>query len=30
MRNAHTILIGKPQDKNHWNDQGIGAWITLK
>jgi hypothetical protein len=25
-RNAYRILMGKPERKNHWEDQGVGGW----
>jgi hypothetical protein len=29
-RNAYRILVGKPEGKNHWEDQDVGGWIILK
>jgi hypothetical protein len=29
-RNVYRILLGKPEGKNHWEDQGVGGWIILK
>jgi hypothetical protein len=29
MRNAYRILVGKPEEKNHWEDQHVGGWIIL-
>jgi hypothetical protein len=23
-RNAYRIFVGKPEGKNHWEDQGVG------
>jgi hypothetical protein len=28
--NAYKILVGKPQGKNHWEDQAVGGWTILK
>jgi hypothetical protein len=30
-RNAHTILVGKPDgmERGHWENQGIGGWTIL-
>jgi hypothetical protein len=25
-RNAYRILVGKPEGKNHWEDQDVGGW----
>jgi hypothetical protein len=30
MKNAHKILIGKPERKNHSEDQGVDGRIILK
>jgi hypothetical protein len=29
-KDAVRILVRKPEGKNHWKDQNIGAWIILK
>jgi hypothetical protein len=29
-RDACRILVGKPNGKNHWEDQGIGGWTILE
>jgi hypothetical protein len=29
-RNAYRLLVGKPEGKNHKEDQVIGGWITLR
>jgi hypothetical protein len=29
-RNAYRILVGKPEGKNHWEDQDVGVWTILK
>jgi hypothetical protein len=29
-RNAYRILVGKPQERDHWVDQDVGGWIILK
>jgi hypothetical protein len=29
-RNACRILLGKPESKNHCEDQDLGGWIILK
>jgi hypothetical protein len=28
--NAYSILVGKPERKNHWEDQDVGGWKILK
>jgi hypothetical protein len=28
--NTYRILVGKPEGKNVWENQGIGGWIILK
>jgi hypothetical protein len=28
-RNAYRLLVGKPEGKNHYEDQDIGGWIIL-
>jgi hypothetical protein len=27
---AYRILVGKPEGKNHWEDQDVGEWTILK
>jgi hypothetical protein len=29
-RNAYRILVGKPNGKYHWGDQGVCQWTILK
>jgi hypothetical protein len=29
-KNACRILVGKPEGKDHWEDQGVGGWTTLE
>jgi hypothetical protein len=29
-RNACRILVGKPEGKDHWEDQFVGEWAILK
>jgi hypothetical protein len=29
-RNAYRILMGKPEGKNHWEDEDVGGWTILK
>jgi hypothetical protein len=29
-RNIYRILVGKPEGKNHWEDQDVGGWKILK
>jgi hypothetical protein len=29
-RNAYKILVGKPEGKNHWEDQDVGGWTMSK
>jgi hypothetical protein len=29
-RNAYRILVGKPNGRDHWADQGVGGWAILK
>jgi hypothetical protein len=29
-RNAYRILEGKPEGKNHWEDQDVDGWTILK
>jgi hypothetical protein len=28
--NAHRILVGKPEERDHYEDQDIGGWTILK
>jgi hypothetical protein len=28
--NAYRILVGKPEERNHWEDQDVGGWTILK
>jgi hypothetical protein len=28
-RNAHRVLVGNPEVKNHEEDQDVGEWIIL-
>jgi hypothetical protein len=28
-RGVYRILVGKPEDKRHWEDLGVGGRITL-
>jgi hypothetical protein len=28
--NAYRILVGKPEGKDHWEDQDVGGWTILK
>jgi hypothetical protein len=28
-RNAYRLLVGKPEGKNHKEDQDVGGWIIL-
>jgi hypothetical protein len=28
-RNTYRLLVGKPEGKNHWEDQDVGGWIIL-
>jgi hypothetical protein len=28
-RNAYRLLVGKPEGKNHEEDQDVGGWIIL-
>jgi hypothetical protein len=30
MRTAYRILVGKPEGKDHWEDQGVARWTILK
>jgi hypothetical protein len=29
-RNPYSILAGKPEGKNHWEDQDVNGWTILK
>jgi hypothetical protein len=29
-RNAYRILVGKPEGKRHWEDQGVGGWTIIE
>jgi hypothetical protein len=29
-RNAYRILMGKPEGRDHWEDQAVGGWTILK
>jgi hypothetical protein len=29
-RNAYRILVGKPEERDHFEDQDVGGWIILK
>jgi hypothetical protein len=29
-RNAYRILVGKPEGKNHYEDQDVDGWTILK
>jgi hypothetical protein len=29
-RYAYRMLVGKPEEKNHCEDQDVGGWIILK
>jgi hypothetical protein len=29
-RGVHSVLVGKPEGKNHWGDQDIGGRIILR
>jgi hypothetical protein len=29
-RNAYRILVGKPDGKNHYQDQDVGGWTIVK
>jgi hypothetical protein len=28
--NAYRILVGKPEGRDHWEDQDVGGWTILK
>jgi hypothetical protein len=27
--NAYRLLVGKPEERNHWKVQDLGGWIIL-
>jgi hypothetical protein len=29
-RNAYRLFVGKPEGKDHYEDQDVGRWIILK
>jgi hypothetical protein len=29
-RNAYRILVGEPKEIDHWEDQEVAGWTTLK
>jgi hypothetical protein len=29
-RNAYRILVGKQNEREHYEDEGVGEWIILK
>jgi hypothetical protein len=29
-RNEYRILVGEPEEKNHWEDQDVGGWTILR
>jgi hypothetical protein len=29
-RNAYSLLVGKAEGKNHWEDNDVGGWIILR
>jgi hypothetical protein len=29
-RSAYRILVGKPEERDHWEDQDIDGWTILK
>jgi hypothetical protein len=29
-RNAYRIPVGKPEERDHWEDQNVGGWAILK
>jgi hypothetical protein len=29
-RNAYRILVGKPKERDHWEDQDVGGWTILQ
>jgi hypothetical protein len=28
--NAYRLLVGKPEEKDHWKVQDVGGWIILQ
>jgi hypothetical protein len=28
-RNAYRLLVGKPEERDHYEDQDVGGWIIL-
>jgi len=28
-RGVYSVLVGKPEGKNHWGDLGVDGWIIL-
>jgi len=28
-KGVHRVLVGKPEEKNHWGDLGVDGWIIL-
>jgi len=26
---VYRVLVGKPQERNHWGDLGVDAWVKL-
>jgi hypothetical protein len=28
-RNTYRLLVGKPEERSHWEDQDVGGWIIL-
>jgi hypothetical protein len=29
-RNAYSILVGNPEERDHWEDQDVDGWTILK
>jgi hypothetical protein len=29
-RNAYRILVGNPEEKDHWEDRDVDGWTILK
>jgi hypothetical protein len=29
-RNAYRVLVGKPEERDHWEDQDVGGWTISK
>jgi hypothetical protein len=29
-RNTYRILVGKPEERDYWEDQDVGWWTILK